>query len=281
MVLRALGPALAGAFGLFALAAAGPAGALSLITATDGSQGWFIARGDLTGTASLGTVMVPPAFIATAPAGGDALRLTTGSDPAARAGLSLGRDFGTVAELFTPDFALRYSWLRPAGFGDPDAAPELRLRFNRPGAATTLVYAPAENRPGGSGPVPTDLWVTETIDLSTGLFRAETASGGSPLLTLDDWRTTLDTANAGLFERAELARITIALGPAAPGITAFFDAVTVEGTGADGGSNFTLARTIAAGETTQAVPLPGALGFLAAGLAGLAWIRRRSDGSAL
>jgi hypothetical protein len=226
-------------------------------------------------------------IVANAPAGdplgpGSGL-ITTTNSTADKKEIGLANNYGLAGQVISA-LKLAYSYYKDSSgvAADAAAAPSIKLSFyNASYAATagndgfvTLIYEPYYNTVGN--PIP-DVWHTDSIDATTGLFWENggfgqgNQGGGSYATnkTLSGWLTAFDSTSGGAFSNATLTEVRIGMGTYNPNQTGYFDNVTINGTSqADTTYNFEAA----------VVPLPKAayagLGLIA-GIGVLGGLKRR------
>ncbi len=249
------------------------ASAAPVVTAIDGSQGWTeqnTAAGDseIVDLSGQGGNLENNQPLPTG-----AVRQTTTGANADKSTVKLSGDFGTVADIFDQNLGFGYSFYKSSGSGNASAAPTLKLEFYNASyqgdGYGELIYEPYW-QPNGTVNNPTpDMWMTEVIDLDTGLFWTTgmfgqpNGAGGAPFVTLADWESSFDAG----FQGATLISVGIGIGSYNQDQLNYFDNVSISGTqGANGTYDF---------ETPAAVPIPAGLPLLLTALGGVAALRRR------
>lgn len=208
-----------------------------------------------------------------------AVRLQTGATNASRAEIQLLPDggFGTVNDLFNSNLSFSYSMYK-GNTGAAEPAPSFKMQFYNPAPVADpdgymeLVFEPYWNQPGSEGSssaVPVGDWIDYSVDFSNGLlwstggFGVTNSAGGPPLLTLEDWFSTLNAD----FGDANLFGISLGLGTYTPNQTGYVDNVSVNA------GNYSKTFDF---EVAAEVPAPASLPLLLIGLLGMAAKRFRS-----
>ncbi|KKN17709.1 hypothetical protein LCGC14_0963050 [marine sediment metagenome] len=207
-----------------------------------------------------------------------AVKLQTGSASGSRAEIQLLPDggFGTVNDLFNSNLSFGYSMYK-GGTGAAEPAPSFKMQFYNPEPVQDrdgymeLVFEPYWNQPGSEGAssaVPMGDWIDYSVDITSGLlwstggFGTGNSGGGPPLLTLQDWLSTLNSD----FGDASLFGISLGLGSNTPDQIGYVDNVRVNA------GNYS--RTFDF-EASSEVPAPASLPLLLIGLLGVAAKRLR------
>lgn len=250
--------------------------AATVVNTFDGSQGWTasnVKNGDsqlvdLTGEGGDLENNQP------LPTG--AVRQTTTADTEDKSIVKLsapGVALGTVMDIFDGDLGLSYSFYKSSGSTNVSASPALKLEFfgaHPNDGYGELVYEPYWQPNGVVGNPTPDMWLTEEVTLTkglfwtTGMFGQPNTAGGPPLRTLAEWLATFDDE----FKSASLLSIGIGIGSFNTNQTNYFDNVSVAGVSqfADGTYDF---------EQPAPIPVPASLPLLLAGIGGLAFLRRK------
>jgi len=283
--MRVLSPSLkavlaSGAVTVAALGLVGGASAATVVTAFDSSYiangQWYQSSLTAGGTASTQSLAGKGGNLeGSAPLSSGAALLTTDNTNGAKTEVSVADNYGKAGDILS-SLKLGYDFYRSNAAGqNAAAAPSLKLTFYNPNYVgdgfVTLIY---ESYWQGSNPT-SDVWTHVDIDFSSGLFWQNggfgqaNSAGGPPLNTLSGWLAAFD----GGFSDASLVSVTMGLGSYNPGVTGYFDNVSISHSSGNG-----YARTYDFEADAGTVPEPASLALFGVGLAS-AWVVARRRGA--